>query len=1421
MIDLTGISNENEFYTHHYLSVILEKDLKKLYKDWSRRDREEPAPPDLLSKLSRPYFTFLNHYRSEKNPKRRLTLQREITSQILQALGYTSNIETVLLDDGTTIPVLEQILKPDRTPELWILEALEQDDESDPLNLSLQEEQFPEEAEEPSNTDMTWEELITRKVFGRSEPPRWVILISATQILLMDRGRWNDKRFLRFDLPEILGRKEKSTIRATTALLHKSSIAPEDGLSLLDTLDENAHKHAYGVSEDLKYALREAIELIGNEAIRYIQEVRHEKLYEQGQKYAEDLSIECLRYMYRMLFLFYIESRPELEYAPMKSTTYAKGYSLESLRDLELITLNTEESRNGYYIHNSIQLLFNLIYSGTKLDTQHVLDWEDKPHHHIFEMTPLRSHLFDPERTPILSSVKLRNHVLQRVIELMSLTSGRSKSKRRKTKRRGRVSYSQLGINQLGAVYEALLSYRGFFAETDLYEVKRAKDDYDVLNTAYFVKEEDLHLYKDKEKVYDEEGNLRKYPRGTFIYRLAGRDREKSASYYTPEVLTKTLVKYALKELLKDKTVDDILKLTICEPAMGSAAFLNEAIDQLAEEYLRRKQQETNKTIPHDEYTTRLHQVRMFIADRNVYGVDLNKVAVELAEVSLWLNTIYKGARVPWFGLQLRTGNSLIGACRKTFDSGLLKSASKKKPSWLNEIPERVQPQTRRDKDSVYHFLLPDKAMSDYRDRVIKKMAKEELKYIKDWRKKQTKPFSQGDINQLKNLSNAIDNLWKRHIEMLSEIRERTEDEYPLFGQEPPDSNRTLLTTEQKDRIRAERLFTEGKNASPYRRLRLVMDYWCALWFWPIQQTHLLPTREDWLREVSLILQGKTFEGGIPEGEARDLFHDYEPQQQALKFEDEFGYIDLDGLIKENERLTLIQQLAQRYKFHHWELEFADLFEKRGGFDLILGNPPWLKVEWNEGGLMGDYQPDFVLHKYSASKLAAIRENTLSKYRLTDAYLEAYEEAAGTQDFLNAFQNYPLLGGMKANLFKCFIPRSWMLGREEGVSAFLHPEGVYDDPKGGRFRRDIYQRLRYHFQLQNEKKLFREVHNETLYSVNIYHSHPSSVDFESISNCFLPRTVDICFEHDGLGPVPGIKDDDNNWNVNGHMDRIIHVTEEELALFANLYDTKETPPSEARLPALHSNHLLSVLSKFADKPVLLADQRIKFKSTTLWDETKRISDGTIRRETRFPKDVSDWILSGPHFFVGNPCFHTPRRICSTNRAYDILDLNELPANYLPRTNHIPNCTPTEYVKRIPNVSWEGTKPVVDYYRLAHRKMLSQSGERTFIPCIIAPQICHILTVISTAFEDTGLLLDVASFTSSLVFDFFVKSTGKSDFTPRNMNLIPFVDYGILKSKLYIRVLALNCLQTQYSGLWSQSWDEEYNRESWLKTDPSA
>src|SRR5690606_38824228 len=132
-----------------------------------------------------------------------------------------------------------------------------------------------------------------------------------------------------------------------TALLHRETLAPESGTSLVDTLNDSSHKHAYEVSEDLKGALRDSIERIGNEAIRYRTEVSKKKVY--GEEIdGQQLAIECIRYMYRILFMLYIEARPELGYAPMGSEAYQLGYSFERLRDLEMLELDTPEAREGF-----------------------------------------------------------------------------------------------------------------------------------------------------------------------------------------------------------------------------------------------------------------------------------------------------------------------------------------------------------------------------------------------------------------------------------------------------------------------------------------------------------------------------------------------------------------------------------------------------------------------------------------------------------------------------------------------------------------------------------------------------------------------------------------------------------------------------------------------------------------------------------------------------------------------------------------------------------------------------------------------------------------------------------------------------------------------------------------------------------------
>ncbi|WP_254871210.1 Eco57I restriction-modification methylase domain-containing protein [Pseudomonas aeruginosa] len=1061
---IAGLINANEFYSQHYLDEILEKDLKPLFDQWKEQGTDSPVSRLRTASGANGYFRARQRFLSERKPSDRASLFIDLVQPLLQAIGYQLAPENLALADGE-LPVLATYRDAKHQPLLVIAAAIAglDDEELGPLQLKPQAVDGHGKSRQ---ADSDWEETLSRRLFADDHPPRWVLLVHHEEWLLIERSKWGRKALLSFKLPDLFGPRDDKLLRALAALAGSQSVLPaEGGVALLDSLDDNSHKHAFEVSTDLKYALRECIELIANEAIWYKRTVAKEKVYERNDTdLAEQLSRESLRYMYRLLFLFYIEARPELGYAPIDAEAYLKGYSVEHLRELEQTPLTTSEAQEGYYFHESLKQLFGLIWQGfpNRADNSGQMDFTAE--HDLlldtgFTIAPLQGHLFDPARTPLLGSVKLRNCVLQQVIELMSLSRGGGK------RRRGRISYGTLGINQLGAVYESLLSFRGFFAEEDLYEVRpdpkgkkastgeegedaegeddldsadepesreadKKKDaELDPLEAAYFVPVSAIGQYTDAERLFG--GNPRKYARGTFIYRLAGRAREKSASYYTPEVLTQCLVEHALKEILAGKTADEIIELTICEPAMGSAAFLNEAVNQLAEAYLQAKQKELGQSIPHEQYTEEKQRVKMYIADSNVFGVDLNPIAVELAEVSLWLNAIFKGSHVPWFGLQLYNGNSLVGARREVFSTAQLTPGKGEnglaERDWRAAAPKALPLTQALQATEIYHFLLPAEGMGMVSDKVVKALEPAAFEQFKQWRKAFTAPLTKDEVRRVQALSQAAEQLWQQHAQELARVRRATCDELHVWPD--PAANRAPTSTAQKDAIYQREMLSEAqKNASPYRRLKLVMDAWCALWFWPLDKASELPSREHWWFVLETVLLGNA---SLTSGLADDLFPETQPQQ-GLDFtpeRDRYGHVDIAALVEALPQLQVAQKVAGQQHFMHWALEFADVFKARGGFDVILGNPPWIKVEWSEQSLLSDFDPRFAIRKLSAKQTADQREAVFAALPQARAdYLAECVATEGMGEFLNARQNYALLEGQKANLYKCFLPLVWHIG---------------------------------------------------------------------------------------------------------------------------------------------------------------------------------------------------------------------------------------------------------------------------------------------------------------------------------------------------------------------------------------------------------
>ena len=442
---LLGLRNEQEFYSDYYLEAIFEGDLKEVQARWKRQAEQDPANPQPDRALAGLRRSWLNLCEKEADlpAADRLLLQREQWFRpLLVALGYSWQPQAQVLlinDQPYQLPVLATEVRSSGEPLLWVLEAFNPIAAAtdglvrDPLQLEISGHQIRDPSQGTVLPGENWEQLINNRVFAQDNPPRWLLLLSRDELLLIDRFKWGASRLLRFEVGTLYAERQADAFLAAATLLHREHLCPsEGGTPLLDSLDENSHKHAYEVSGDLKYALRQSIELLGNEAVWHIRYKQKDAAFQLVDE--KQLSEECLRFMYRLLFLFYIEARPELNYIPMGSEVYRRGYSLERLRDLEQVPLLSDEDRESTYIHDSLVRLFQMIWEGypkrddSETQVQLSGDGSGDIFADSFRITPLKSHLFDPSRMPLLGGVitkarvRFRNGVLREVIELMLST---------------------------------------------------------------------------------------------------------------------------------------------------------------------------------------------------------------------------------------------------------------------------------------------------------------------------------------------------------------------------------------------------------------------------------------------------------------------------------------------------------------------------------------------------------------------------------------------------------------------------------------------------------------------------------------------------------------------------------------------------------------------------------------------------------------------------------------------------------------------------------------------------------------------------------------------------------------------------------------------------------------------------------------
>ncbi|MBR7193516.1 Eco57I restriction-modification methylase domain-containing protein [Gordonia sp. SCSIO 19800] len=1247
--------------------------------------------------------------------------------------------------------------------------------------------------------------------FRSDAPPAFVVVQAGQWLLLAEAERWAEGRYLAVDLLVVAERRHEAKggeIDRVAAVFGRQALLPDaDGNIWWAGVLEDSVKHTVGVSKDLREGIRLSIEIIANEVVRR----RAAKSLTLDGIDGQDLAKHSLRFLYRILFLLYAEASPEMRVLPTGAAEYEEGYGLDRLRELTLTELVSEQARTGTHLYESLATLFRLVDRGHSPAVRENVADDPAPG---LQFQPLRADLFKPEATALIDEVGLGNEATQRVLEHLLLSK---ESKGRKGAERGFISYAELGINQLGAVYEGLMSYTGFFAEEDLYEVAKNGDP-EKGSWVVPVGRSDHLDEKDFVRAVDEATGEEKpvlHRKGTFVFRLAGRERQQSASYYTPEVLTKFVVSQALEELLDQNdertTPEQILDLTICEPALGSGAFAIEAVRQLAAEYLKRKQEDLGELIDADQYPLELQKVKAHIALHQVYGVDLNATAVELAEISLWLDTMVAGLQAPWFGLHLRRGNSLIGARRSVYAPSLLtkkqwlKTPAKDVPlsSPVEPSPSPVEPGRNPIGAGIHHFLLPSEGWGAVIDTAeAKTYAPEKREELRLWRNKIRK-YPSKDINKrLAALAQRVETLWEFTIRRLTIAESEIRRDIHLWGSDPVDHS-SVVTREQIERV----LHDED---GAYRRVRRAMDAWCAIWSWPLTTDIEPPDWDQWVGGLEAILgvppkagkfekYGQTSLAGDMSWRELDVAEDADRTfAQALPIEkalDSFQW------------LSLAASIADTQGYFHWELDFAPVFA-RGGFDLQVGNPPWVRPDWDEAGVLAEFDPWWQLADKPAETIKRRkRRDALDRSELLRAFLDERAEQSAVTEQLGSGVDRPVLAGLRTDLYRCFMDQTWRSAAPNGIVGLIHQDSHFTELRAKSLRQAAYRRLRRHWQFRNEQRLF-EIHNAIEYAVHIY-GRELEPRFMQASSLYHPDTVSRSLNHDGSGAAPGIKDDVGDWDLRPHAQRIIEVDKSVLSTWANLVDEPGTNALDARILYPINAASARVLGKMAAVPRL---GEVDFDWTFGWNETTDRQRDLFISKSAIASDWRDVILQGPHLTVSNPLYQTPNETMRSNKDYSETALDLIETNYIPRTSYQIAKPYDEYISAYPK--WDN-RPSSEFFRLAWRRMCNSGNVRTVHPAIIPPGPCHMHLVLSARISNTRDTALAAGFWSSLAVDFFVKVAGVSDLTQNVIRRFPHVQDHPLSSQLLLRSLRLNCIVEPYAPLWEELYDDVWQQDSWV------
>ncbi|MEU5714514.1 DNA methyltransferase [Streptomyces sp. NPDC020403] len=777
---------------------------------------------------------------------------------------------------------------------------------------------------------------------NRTEAHLWAVLTNGRRLrLLRDSSSFATAAYVEFDLEAIFDGELFSEFVLLYCVLHASRLSVAEGTApsggWLEKWRAEAVSSGARALDQLRKGVQNALTALGTGFLRHPDNTR---LREDTDPKA--LRDALLRLVYRLLFVFVAEDRgalldPEADERQRKA--YDRFFSSARLR---------ERARRRQGTAHGDQ------YEALRI----VLDALGKEGGRPELGLPGLGGLFSPKEADApLDGLKLSNESLLTAIR--HLAQMRDPGARRWRP----IDYRHLDAEELGSVYESLLELEPKHSATD---------------------------------------------RTFELIEVAGNSRKTTGSYYTPSSLIECLLDTTLDPVIDDAVkrgeqrateagypdptddiVDELLSLTVCDPACGSGHFLVASARRIAKRVASVRERNPEPTV--DAVRHALHQV----VARCVYGVDLNPMAVELAKVSLWLEAMEPGKALGFLDAHVKHGNGLIGATPKLLADGIPDDAFK--------------PIEGDDKKYAAGLVKRNK---------IQRGGQDELLFDTE-----TLPGNDRYAAELARITTAPSDL-------LEQVRAQ------------------------------ESAYRAHTRSATYVHDLHAADAWCAAFFWPKRE-------------------------GAPEAPTDQVF-------RTLRSRDQSAIPDTTH--------AEIRELREQYRFFHWHLEFPEVFAVpesgagvqpgtgwAGGFDAVVGNPPWERVKLQELEFFAQRDP-----RIAEAKTAAVRKRLIASLRndpdgthLYTRFEAAKRRAEGESHFLRLSNRFPLTGRGDINTYAVFAETDRALTGPRGRTGVIVPTGVATDATTQFFFKDLVEHnsLAALFDFENAAPLFPGVHRSFKFCV--------------------------------------------------------------------------------------------------------------------------------------------------------------------------------------------------------------------------------------------------------------------------------------------------------------------------------------------------